>query len=103
RSHGYSSFFRTLPPRRSSDLLPGLLRHHEDTPEGEGDAVRPGRVGVAEQGTALGEEGGPLRLRQPVEDGAQRRALDPVQHRVLSDRKSTRLNSSHVKISYAVF
>src|SRR5439155_23623698 len=29
--------------------------------------------------------------------------LDPVFHNVFSDRKSTRLNSSHVAISYAVF
>src|SRR3712207_7611333 len=29
--------------------------------------------------------------------------LRPVQHRVEQDRKSTRLNSSHANISYAVF
>src|SRR5690606_39481968 len=28
---------------------------------------------------------------------------EPARHKLLEDRKSTRLNSSHVKISYAVF
>src|SRR5690349_23404925 len=31
------------------------------------------------------------------------READAVAHRVVGDRKSTRLNSSHVEISYAVF
>src|SRR3989442_5417019 len=29
--------------------------------------------------------------------------VDPLQHHAEADRKSTRLNSSHVRISYAVF
>src|SRR5436309_15729924 len=33
----------------------------------------------------------------------QRLALPTAEHAARSDRKSTRLNSSHVKISYAVF
>src|SRR3712207_8562491 len=49
---------------------------------------------------------GPVRIAQPAQDGgsgAQRaaegaRALGPQE-----DRKSTRLNSSHANISYAVF
>src|SRR5207249_12001810 len=33
----------------------------------------------------------------------RRRCPDPAHHRPRQDRKSTRLNSSHVSISYAVF
>src|SRR3712207_8146548 len=49
-------------------------------------------------------------LQQPLAaDEAQRRRLDRQRHRVRqpqapqADRKSTRLNSSHANISYAVF
>src|SRR5690606_40971378 len=38
-----------------------------------------------------------------VFDLAARRAVDVTQRADVQDRKSTRLNSSHVKISYAVF
>src|SRR5690606_41067031 len=41
----------------------------------------------------------PVRVDVPEPDRAQRR----VGRRAVEDRKSTRLNSSHVKISYAVF
>src|SRR5690606_41640455 len=49
-----------------------------------------------------------LPARQPARPGesdGQRRWHAPgeLAHRFLRDRKSTRLNSSHVKISYAVF
>src|SRR5690606_40648045 len=44
---------------------------------------------------------------QEVDDGFSRGAADAVKSKVnaevVEDRKSTRLNSSHVKISYAVF
>src|SRR5690606_41486813 len=36
-------------------------------------------------------------------DAAQRNRMPHRPHRAHQDRKSTRLNSSHVKISYAVF
>src|SRR5690606_42012663 len=42
-----------------------------------------------------------LRLSRPREEPIAEDADDPIQG--ASDRKSTRLNSSHVKISYAVF
>src|SRR5690606_40651498 len=42
------------------------------------------------------------RLRHPAEVGAER-GLRRHRQRDAEDRKSTRLNSSHVKISYAVF
>src|SRR5690606_42125461 len=50
---------------------------------------------VAHPGGAQHDEG-----EQGVEDGEHHHAVEVLVHR---DRKSTRLNSSHVKISYAVF
>src|SRR6266511_5508643 len=44
---------------------------------------------------------GPSQERRPSRDHAPRR--DGAECFRLADRKSTRLNSSHVKISYAVF
>src|SRR5690606_41554934 len=68
---------RSLPARRSSDLpRDGLPR---DCPRPGRRAARPGRGGGVP---------GPARRRH---------------RRLRADRKSTRLNSSHVKISYAVF
>src|SRR3712207_7567151 len=45
------------------------------------------------------------RFEAPVDEQALRRALAYLveRHEVLRDRKSTRLNSSHANISYAVF
>src|SRR5690625_6722317 len=47
-------------------------------------------------------------LRQPLDQllvgiGQQPRHRDPAGPQLIGDRKSTRLNSSHVAISYAVF
>src|SRR3989442_8531371 len=44
--------------------------------------------------------GGPVRLRGMAGDAVRQQHPDP---RARPDRKSTRLNSSHVRISYAVF
>src|SRR5690606_41772436 len=84
---------------RSSDLdrLQGVLVDgvgvvHVEL--GLADDPAPLRQESAEQ-TGLVHQGqhpvGPLSVGEDVEEGARR------------DRKSTRLNSSHVKISYAVF
>src|SRR5690606_41861029 len=85
----YGSFvhrvLHSFPTRRSSDLLvrsrPGGGRARAaDGGQGSGHrGVRPGRAHAADRG---GDRG--------ADQGNQ-------------DRKSTRLNSSHVKISYAVF
>src|SRR5690606_41209195 len=84
----------SFPTRRSSDLAEGY--HHPELrpPRGGGRADGPGRQGPRGGGPpAQGRGGGaqPCRLHGPP-GGETRR-----------DRKSTRLNSSHVKISYAVF
>src|SRR5690606_41891785 len=88
--------FPRCPTRRSSDLGRGAL-HTE---------IRILRRVRADPAGALGD--GPLRLqgrvlpdgRLPFESTAKRAHPD---RRRRTDRKSTRLNSSHVKISYAVF
>src|SRR3712207_8673598 len=51
-------------------------------------SIEPGSL--QEEGTPVGNE--PLSIRE----------VDPL-HRLFQDRKSTRLNSSHANISYAVF
>src|SRR5207302_4993809 len=92
----------SFPTRRSSDLPLHLL-----VEELAGALVE--AVGLA-QALALGEaadchapaqlahDDDPPRLHEP--DGGS--AVGGLEH-ALQDRKSTRLNSSHVKISYAVF
>src|SRR5690606_39478774 len=56
----------------------------------------PSRLGAAEQVTTLSD-----RHDLPAKQGRARWKPKPAER--LRDRKSTRLNSSHVKISYAVF
>src|SRR5690606_41747440 len=71
----------SFPTRRSSDL----------------DAVRVAGARRIGHGVALPDE---AEADETAEDMARRGVLIEVQ---MLDRKSTRLNSSHVKISYAVF
>src|SRR5690606_40863700 len=84
----------SFPTRRSSDLAP-LLRL-DLHPDGPGLPAR-----GADRLPVLAGQGG-LRGRS----GEGRRGPGPAPRRALTaaglDRKSTRLNSSHVKISYAV-
>src|SRR5690606_41422054 len=92
---------RALPPfptRRSSDLF-------GDTVEVDPQLIAPVRVRPQLQATTVGE---PLHLRARHRRRDRQQADVPprrAQHRrvLVPDRKSTRLNSSHVKISYAVF
>src|SRR5690242_21215712 len=80
----YTTLFRSRPGRREA-AVPLSLGDVE--PE-------PGRLPLHVPGTA-----GRVALLLPVADG-RRHAVFPV---VGADRKSTRLNSSHMSISYAVF
>src|SRR5690606_41666466 len=89
------------PPERPApslhDALPICRRIHvdpitipwrePDIRKGELDDLRTGRGGVAHVGSS--------------DSGVEH--LDRHEEPVRVDRKSTRLNSSHVKISYAVF
>src|SRR5690606_41413202 len=90
----YTTLFRSAPER-----LPGRLAEH------------PRRL---HQALALGDE---CRARQQIDvwvehqhqhqnhaaGGTHRRKAYAAAEPLTRDRKSTRLNSSHVKISYAVF
>src|SRR5690606_41889406 len=75
--------FPSFPTRRSSDLPRRLLD--------DGERRRSGPV--IERGRRVGSRAGARARRPRVLRGPSRRV----------DRKSTRLNSSHVKSSYAVF
>src|SRR5207249_11699199 len=92
-----------FPTRRSSDLgpRPHLLEHNTQFAEQLSNYhirafVKPGITGLAQIRGLRGE------ARNPA-DIAQRVASDISYLENWKDRKSTRLNSSHVSISYAVF
>src|SRR5690606_10771032 len=87
----------TAPPSRDARCAAGGRRHRA------GRSSTGSRVGLRTlpcaraSGTAL-----PLRRPRPGVDGVDGRRAHRA-HTAGRDRKSTRLNSSHVKISYAVF
>src|SRR5439155_24404667 len=86
-----------FPTRRSSDIRVAF------------SALRSGDVTNSSQnfrGRFLADEPGGVRLRRApisaVGRSGQKLGLDGVSPHPVQDRKSTRLNSSHVAISYAV-
>src|SRR3712207_7619034 len=90
------------PPRSTLFPYTTLFRSPEQGPPAH-PALSPAR----RQDVGLDERGQP-RLAADVEQPAPRRAVLPrpaqhVQRLHDRDRKSTRLNSSHANISYAVF
>src|SRR5690606_41672649 len=93
RSSNHPHLIRSFPTRRSSDLGGGPLPRVE----GHGPRAPRASAGGARQDVPLQPEpprGGDAAPRAPA-------GHHPALHAL--DRKSTRLNSSHVKISYAVF
>src|SRR5207249_5316186 len=93
----------SFPTRRSSDLTHSrvvliLCRHQAAGQAGRGPPGGPGGAVLVPPLMA------PL-LRSAVEDLhlTIKQDLPDGRRRFVSDRKSTRLNSSHVSISYAVF
>src|SRR5690606_42071915 len=91
---------RSFPPRRSSDLS----REDDDA-----RVVDPG-IEPSEMRYGHIHDAGHLLCIADICNGVSRLAsllaeiiADLSQHSFIADRKSTRLNSSHVKISYAVF
>src|SRR5690606_41603047 len=84
----------SFPTRRSSDLRPLRAFFIDEWHASPGTAIPGARRighGTNNKGQAQGE---------PVMSASTTQAVAPGDTR---DRKSTRLNSSHVKISYAVF
>src|SRR3712207_7632842 len=57
---------------------------------------------TTERGTQTGHRGGVLYARLVLDLDSAQGAVELL-HEVVLDRKSTRLNSSHANISYAVF
>src|SRR5690606_41638785 len=92
-------YLHSVPTRRSSDLL-----HACAIPDAGGPVARPARPLA---GTWQGQNFRPCRHRSRPQDRSRAvLRLEPTSLAALkstTDRKSTRLNSSHVKISYAVF
>src|SRR5207249_7598177 len=79
-------------------LRPSLVRHQ---PHDRGHTE--GQTG-SEQRAELAKRGGSLREPHRDAGGGERgERLRPLAEEGARDRKSTRLNSSHVSISYAVF
>src|SRR5690606_41641935 len=91
----------SFPTRRSSDLFKGNETGDEanaDQGSGrQGAAPRPARTGPPPHRSP-----GSPRYSVPEQE-SQAALLAPLRLEPERDRKSTRLNSSHVKISYAVF
>src|SRR5699024_12827988 len=87
-----------LSPLSLHDALPIL-----PFPDGRVRRARGARAGGPRR-SRRGRLGGHLRLGGGQPDrSARRRAAEPPRPEHGRDRKSTRLNSSHVSISYAVF
>src|SRR5690554_99134 len=84
--YGDHRYLHSFPTRRSSDLFNGL----------EIDLHQAGKSEGLEQ-RCLEAPGKQQREDQPASGPSPRHQVDE------QDRKSTRLNSSHVRISYAVF
>src|SRR5690606_41285004 len=93
---GASRDLHSFPTRRSSDLLPVDVAPPEAERWGQGGRRIPVYVGTGPNGRALCNW-------CAVEVTPPRRKWCSDDCRETADRKSTRLNSSHVKISYAVF
>src|SRR5690606_40209651 len=92
-----------FPPRRSSDLSPvpielGAEFIHGTSPE-VWDAVRAARLLVCETSDRFWRSRDGVLWPMPH---FRARLMEVIRRIGPRDRKSTRLNSSHVKISYAV-
>src|SRR5690606_40273924 len=86
---------RSFPTRRSSDLVEVHVRVAQEQHAAGQDDRRHG-IDAADGFAARNDGQNVPGLLPPV-------AAPPHQRGIDEDRKSTRLNSSHVKISYAVF
>src|SRR5690625_6919277 len=89
-----------LPRQSSTTLFPytTLFRSHLHLADGSGKTTKDEHLPPGEGNQPCAEV-----LRRLANRGWQGSVLLEINTRGLGDRKSTRLNSSHVAISYAVF
>src|SRR5690606_41376053 len=92
-SHASHPPLPSFPTRRSSDLKQAFLDHHSPAAQ-----VFLSRLENEVHPTSEIRVGGEFASRSQQHSG-----VSVMSARMHLDRKSTRLNSSHVKISYAVF
>src|SRR5207249_11325996 len=98
-----SSHLHSFPTRRSSDLLVFLLRAHRHLLEPQWLASRPERLLPLQRAHGAASRAHTPRAAAPDRWNSGLDAASVAEtRRRRADRKSTRLNSSHVSISYAV-
>src|SRR3712207_8532945 len=90
----YTTLFRSRSQRFAGICHKGLSRMR-----GKGDPARVKLQGMSSPGTG---QAVPISFSAP-RPGAVHRHLVHFGEKIVEDRKSTRLNSSHANISYAVF
>src|SRR5690606_41977143 len=90
--YGALRHLHSFPTRRSSDLASKRPR-----PRSNSASASPVRRGPSV------DDADPARVRSSVTASSVARSWPAYAFTADTDRKSTRLNSSHVKISYAVF
>src|SRR3712207_7290815 len=90
------------PPRSTLFPYTTLFRSHH---EGEPQDDQPERLGLLVRGAvAVLAADRRVHQREPAEDDQRQvQQIQQVAEALHQDRKSTRLNSSHANISYAVF
>src|SRR5690606_40065697 len=93
--HAHHPYLLSFPTRRSSDL-----DVHVEVPDVLGRSMKDAAMTLARAGLRIQIEGTGFAVAQSPQPGTVLHEGDVV---TVRDRKSTRLNSSHVKISYAVF
>src|SRR2546430_4953576 len=93
------------PPRSTLFPLHDALPIWQEPPSPPRPADGEGRVGAADGDAEPDDDavGAELRRVASLHRGGEPRAQDPADRAARRDRKSTRLNSSHSQISYAVF
>src|SRR3989442_8294162 len=93
------------PPRSTLFPYTTLFRSHGRVAPARDEQSVPGNLDAVEPARTFGDHAGRLVARLPRQYRASAELHDdePLAHGVQRDRKSTRLNSSHVRISYAVF
>src|SRR5439155_25359108 len=95
--HGHHRDLHSFPTRRSSDLEVGSVRGRQIHSPAPVHICRPSESWISGR-QSCEERWSFLPLKNMLVPGAM-----PTRTSMFLDRKSTRLNSSHVAISYAVF